>query len=181
MDPLTPQQDRARAAVDDGMRPDGSMLERLNHPYRNAFSGRSTSNRSFHFHPATDSHWELTCTAPDGTSKSCDVPELVEWIIKEGWAKARHFAVKEKMMPTAVRIGELRDCDGNPLDLSRPGDNRENDTDVDYPSDPPRFQLLTVEDLQVCDFSHFSPSSHSSHFVSHCSTTGCAPAMVEGW
>jgi hypothetical protein len=60
--------------------------------------------------------------------------------------------IKEKMMPTAMRIDSLRDVDGRPLDLDPPGvpycDFRENDTDEDYPSDPDRFPIMTISELR---------------------------------
>ena len=63
--------------------------------------------------------------------------------------------VKEKMMPTAMRIEELRDWDGNPLTLDHPElqfwDYRENDMDPDYPSDPPKFDIMTIRKLQQWD------------------------------
>lgn len=76
--------------------------------------------------------------------------------------------IKEKMMPTAMRIAELRDVDGNPLNLDPPKqrfcDYRENDMDEDYPSDPPKFDIMTITSLQQWDVANrpLPPGSHNS-------------------
>ena len=76
--------------------------------------------------------------------------ELVEMMIKDGWDAVKGLTIKEKMMPTAMKIEDLKDCDGKPLDLSK-GDIRENDLDEDYPSEPPTFEIQTIAQLQEWD------------------------------
>ena len=39
-------------------------------------------------------------------------------MIKDGWDAVKGLTIKEKMMPTAMKIEDLKDCDGKPLDLS---------------------------------------------------------------
>ena len=63
----------------------GGRVEPLHHPYRNAFSGRTTSKNHFHFEADPEICWEITCFAPDGSHKLVDVVTLVEWMIKDGW------------------------------------------------------------------------------------------------
>ena len=163
----------------------------LNNPHRNGFSGRNTSKHGESHHsespriafthghmsehqlparaapanPATpaaaaeqDAYWEIQC---DG--KECDVVELVERMISDGWEATKGLSIKEKNMPTAMKISELKDVDGNPLDLSR-GDIRENDLDEEYPSDPETFQICTIEQLQAwsADGRQVPENSHNS-------------------
>ena len=44
--------------------------------------------------------------------------DLVEWMIRDGWDATKSLSIKEKSMPKAMKISELKDCDGKPLDLS---------------------------------------------------------------
>ena len=92
-----------------------------------------------------DAFWEIDCNGKD-----VDVVELVEMMIKDGWDAVKGLTIKEKMMPTAMKIEDLKDCDGKPLDLSK-GDIRENDLDEDYPSEPPTFEIQTIAQLQEWD------------------------------
>lgn len=70
-------------------------------------------------------------------------------MIAEGWDAVKTKVIKEEMMPTAMKIEDLKDWDGHPLDLSKP-DFRENDVDEDpeYASDPPTFNILSIAQLQ---------------------------------
>lgn len=165
----------------------------MHHPYRNAFSGRTTSTNHFHFEAPSEVCWEITCiNAPSGGQQLVDVVTLVEWMIKYGWQKTktcevhtcasivtaaelrcglccpRRLYIKEKSMPIAMRIEELRDVDGNPLNLDPPKqrfcDFRENDMDPDYPSDPPKFDIMSISSLKQWDSAGrpLSPGSHNS-------------------
>jgi hypothetical protein len=75
------------------------------------------------------------------------VIDLVEMMIKDGWDAVKTKTIQEKMMPQPMKIEDLKDWDGNPLDLSRP-DVRENDMDEDFPSEPPTFEILDIERLR---------------------------------
>ena len=88
-----------------------------------------------------DHCWEIDC---EGTP--VDVVDLVEMMIAEGWDAIKTKRIKEKCMPSPLRIMDLRDEDGLLLDLSRP-DRRENDTG-EYPSDPPTSKISSIQELQ---------------------------------
>ena len=53
-------------------------------------------------------------------------------------------------MPKPTQIQELKDWDGNPLDLSK-ADVRQNDMDEEYPSEPPTFEIPDIAKLQEWD------------------------------
>ena len=142
-----------RAALDTSVPPD----KRLHYPYRNAFSGRDTVRKKAgilhggelggRVH-ATDSYWELKV---DGNP--VDVVSLVEMMIVEGWDVVKKKSIEEPMIPGPRTIESLKDWDGAPLDLSK-SDIRENDTSEafpDYPSDPERFKVMSISELQEWD------------------------------
>jgi len=119
-----------------------SDLEPISIPYKNAFSGRDVCQDSFN-HQKGDMYWELTCQGAPIT-----VIGLVEKMLVEGWPAAKEWVVKEKSMPTGMRVCELKQWGGVPLDLSRP-DEHENDTDDEFPSDPPTFRIMSLAELSV--------------------------------
>ena len=61
------------------------------------------------------------------------------------------YEIKEAKMQDWVRICDLKHKDRRgrlvELDLSRP-DERDNDTDPDFASDPPSFRIMTISELQ---------------------------------
>lgn len=67
----------------------GGRVEPLHFPYRNAFSGRTTSKNHFHFEARPEICWEITATAPNGQEQIVDVVTLVEWMIKDGWERTK--------------------------------------------------------------------------------------------
>ena len=69
----------------------GGRLEKLHHPYRNAFSGRTTSRNHFHFDAKDELCWRITCWAHERPleKQEVDVVQLVEWMINEGWEKIK--------------------------------------------------------------------------------------------
>ena len=97
-------------------------MGRLNHPYRNGFSGRDvckTSNgKHVSHHRSTDSNWLLRGPHPHGSSGEIDVVYLVEMMISAGWDTIKEWEIQEESMPTAKKIMDLFGEDGQPLDLS---------------------------------------------------------------
>ena len=72
----------------------GGRVEPMHHPYRNAFSGRTTSKHHFHFEAPSEVCWEITClNPPSGGQQLVDVVTLVEWMIKYGWQKTKTCAL----------------------------------------------------------------------------------------
>lgn len=90
-----------------------------------------------------DHYWEIDCGG-----KNVDVVDIVEMMIADGWDAIKVLVIQEKCMPRPMRIMDLRDCDGEMLDLSK-ADRRENDMDPQYPSDPPTFKIRSIEELQA--------------------------------
>ena len=62
----------------------GGRVEPLHFPYRNAFSGRTTSRNHFHFQTHSEVCWEITC-GYKGKQEKVDVVTLVEWMRADGW------------------------------------------------------------------------------------------------
>lgn len=106
----------------------------------------------------TDQHWEIDCEG-----KSVDVVDLVEMMIVDGWDAIKEKHIQEKSMPKPMRIMDLRDCDGEPLDLSKP-DLRKNDMIAGYESDPPTFQIRSIQELQAWHAAgrELPPGSHDA-------------------
>ena len=100
--------------------------DRLNHPYRNGFSGRDvckTSNvKRISHHRSTDSNWLLRGPFPNkGSLEEINVVYLVEMMIHPdhgGWDTIKEWEIQEESMPTAKKIMDLFGEDGQPLDLS---------------------------------------------------------------
>ena len=132
----------------------------LNHPFRNAFSGRDLcredssadaqlSSGSKH---KDDASWELTLDGQETT-----VVGVVDLMIEKGWDAVSQQSIKEAKMPAAMKIAELKDWDGAPLNLSKPGDRRENDMDPpdlredeeSWASDPPFFTIMSIDELRA--------------------------------
>ncbi len=82
-------------------------------------------------------------------------------MIRDGWDAVKTKTIQEKMMPKPMKIEELTDWDGNPLDLSKP-DHRENDIDEEYPSEPPTFDIYDIKQLQEWD-ANGRPVPEGSH------------------
>ena len=97
---------------------------RLNHPYRNGFSGRdvckTSNNKHVSHHRSTDSNWLLRGPHPDGSSGEIDVVYLVEMMIHSdhGWDTIKEWEIQEESMPAAKKIMDLFGEDGQPLNLS---------------------------------------------------------------
>jgi hypothetical protein len=145
--------------------------------YRNAFSGRNTSRRSFHAHK-NDAAWKfqlrisgaepvthLRMRALGGKRRRVDVVSLVEAMVEHGWEEVKTWEIKEVQMPDFMRIDQLHECHRRPpaqkpgavelrtLDLSVP-DERENLDEAHgdgWESDPQSFYIYSVAELQAWD------------------------------